>query len=107
MLTEDSKTVLYVLYQEYLSRRKYGFSKRDSKSFRSEESIHVSFFSDWSPDDVSDCLRELDRNGFLDTFYSDGEITLCNLSDYAIATLENQPRETFLSVAEFISKFIP
>ena len=52
-------------------------------------------------------LRELGRNGFLDNSYADDTIYDCSLSDVAIVKMENQKKETLLTVADFISKFIP
>ena len=64
-------------------------------------------FPDWSLEDVEDVLRELGRNGFLDNSYADDTIYDCSLSDVAIVKMENQKKETLLTVADFISKFIP
>lgn len=106
-LTKDAKTLLYSLYKEYSDRRKHGFSKIDSKKFGSANSIQESFFPEIPLPDIEDSLRELDRNDFLVNFYADDTIYDCVLSDYAIATLEDLPKETLLSIADFISKFIP
>ncbi|MFR5112349.1 MAG: hypothetical protein ACLTEF_13890 [[Clostridium] leptum] len=107
MLSKDAKTVLYALYKEYLSRRKQGISKSKAKNFDSAQHIYSTFFSDWSLEDIEDTLRELGRNKFLNNYYADQTIYHCELSDLAIVTMENQKKETLLSVADFISKFIP
>lgn len=106
-LTKDAKTLLFSLYKEYSDRRKHGFSKSDSKNFDSAESIQESYFPEIPLPDIEDSLRELDRNDFLVNFYADDTIYNCELSDYAIATLEDLPKDTLLSIADFISKFIP
>ncbi|MGN0405302.1 MAG: hypothetical protein ACI4F1_08780 [Bariatricus sp.] len=106
-LTKDSKKTLYILYKEYCDRRKHGFSKSNSKNFVSAEFIHENFFPDSLLEDVEDSLRELGRCGYLDNTYADDTVYICHLSDYAIATLEELPKETLLSIADFISKFIP
>ena len=77
MLTKEAKTVLYQLYKEYLVRRDGNVSRSRAKCFSSAESIHASLFPD------------------------------CSLSDVAIVKMENQKKETLLTVADFISKFIP
>lgn len=107
LLTKDAKSTLYTLYEEYCDRRKHGFSKTSSKEFGSAKDIHDKHFPDVLLEDVEDSLRELDRNNFLNNFYADYTVYDCELSDYAIATLDALPRETLLSIADFISKFIP
>ena len=52
-------------------------------------------------------MRELDRNKFLDNLYADNTIHFSKLTDYAIATMENQKKEIFLNITDFITKFIP
>lgn len=107
MLTKDAKFMLYELYKEYQARRNVRVSRSESKYFKSSESVQENFFPDWSLEDVEDTMRELSRNNFLNNVYADGTIYDCELSDYAISVMENQKKETFLSVADFISKFIP
>lgn len=107
MLTKDAKKVLYILYKEYSDRRKHGFSKSQSRNFSSTSSIHEQFLPDWDIDDLEEILRELGRNNFLNNFYADDTVYNCNLSDYAISTMENQRAESLLNAADFISKFIP
>ncbi len=107
MLSKDAKAVLYILYKEYLLRRKQGDSKSKARNFISAQYIHSTFFSDWRLEDVEDTIRELGRNNFLNNCYADNTIYHCELSDLALVTMENQKKETFLSIADFISKFIP
>lgn len=107
MLTSDAKTMMFELYKEYKNRRSVGIPKADAKNFISATSVMENFFPSWCLSDVEDTMRELGRNGYLNNLYADNTIYCCSLSDDAIAKLENQPKETFLSVADFISKFIP
>lgn len=65
------------------------------------------FFPDLLLEDVEDSLRELGRNNFLNNLYADDTVYTCRLSDFAIATMENLPKETFNSITDFIAKFIP
>ncbi len=107
MLTKDAKIMLYELYQEYKIRRQNHLSKSESRNFKDAESVYENFFPDWLLEDVEDTMRELGRNNFLNNKYASDTIYYCELTDYAICVMENQKKETFLSVADFISKFIP
>ncbi len=106
-LTKDAKSILFTLYKEYVDRRKHGFSRTFSKNFESSKSVHEKYFPNLIFEDVDGTLWELSDNNFIDGFSADGYMYTCCLSDYAISTLESQPKEIFLSIAEFISKFIP
>ena len=107
MLTKEAKTVLYHMYKEYLARRDNHVPRARAKGFGSAESIHASLFPDWSLEDIEDVLRELGRNNFLNNLYADDTVYDCELSNSAIVKMESQKKETLLSVADFISKFIP
>lgn len=107
MLTKEAKTVLYHMYKEYLVRRDSQIPRSRAKEFGSAESIHASLFPDWSLEDIEDVLRELGRNNFLNNLYADDTVYDCELSNSAIVKMESQKKETLLSVADFISKFIP
>ena len=106
MLTKEAKTVLYHLYREYLARRDRNVSRSRAKSRPQNLSKHL-FFPDWSLEDVEDILRELGRNGFLNNYHANNTIYNCYLSDAALVKMENQKKESFLTVADFITKFIP
>lgn len=107
MLTKDAKTVLYHMYKEYLVRRDNRVPRAQAKDFGSAESVHCLLFPDWILEDVVDVLRELDRNGFVNNLYANNTVYECSLSDAAIVKMENQKKETLLTLADFISKFIP
>lgn len=107
MLSKESKRVLFELYKQYLSRRKAGVSKSQAMSFSSSESIKNEYFPTMLLDDIDECIRELGRAGYTKNLYADGIVYLFQLTDFAIITLENQAKDTFLSVADFIAKFIP
>lgn len=106
-LTNDSKKILFKLYAEYRDRRKHGFSKSNSKDFDCAKTIHTDFFPDLLMEDIEDSLRELGRNGFLNNKYADDTVYICHLSDHAIATMENLPKEALTSFGNFISIFKP
>lgn len=104
-LTKDAKKILYKLYAEYRDRRKHGFSKSESKNFDSSETVQSDFFPDLPLEDVNDSLRELKDNNFIHGMLADDIVYTCELSDYAIATLESLPLDTFTSMADFLLKF--
>ena len=107
MLTKESKTVLYHLYKEYRFRRKNGQSRSASKSFGSSERVQSSFFPDWTISDVDDCMRELKRKGFLHTMIASNLVYESELTDDAIAIMDNQKKDTFVNITNFLLKFIP
>ena len=107
MLSKDAKKMLYVIYKEYLSKRKNNISKSKSKIIGSALNIQQHLFKNWTLEDVEETMRELDRNKFLDYLYADNTIHFSKLTDYAIATMENQKKEIFLNITDFITKFIP
>lgn len=88
-------------------RRDNKVPRSQAKDFGAAESIQSLLFPDWSLEDIEDVLCELGRNGFLNNFYADDTIYHCSISDSAIVKMENQKKDTLLSVADFISKFIP
>lgn len=104
-LTNDAKTILYKLYKEYRDRRKHGFPQSDSKNFGSAKTVHSEFFPNLLLEDVDVSLRELRDNNYIHGRLADGIVYTCELSDYAIATLESLPLNTLASVTDFILKF--
>ncbi len=106
-MTKDAKTMLYHMYKEYLLRRDNQQPKSKAKDFDCAETIHDTLFPDWCLEDVIETLRELGRNGFVKNLYADDTVYYCTLTDTAIATMENQKKETLLNVLDFVSKFIP
>jgi len=106
-LTSDAKKVLFVLYKEYKARRKQGLSRERSKRFDTAATVKENLFPDTSVVDLEDYLRELDRNDFTNNSYGSNTIIMFGLTDEGIAILENYPKDVFISVTDFIAKFIP
>lgn len=106
-LTKQDKQILFKLYSEYQNRRKTGLSVPEASNFGSGRSIHENFFPEMSYKDVDYSLRQLGKEDYLKNMYADNEVYHCVLSNDAIAHMEDLPKETFLSVADFVSKFIP
>lgn len=106
-ISKEAAIVLHSLYSQFLSRRKVGQSKSEAREYGSAESIKNNFCSDMSVSDIEDAMRELDRNGYLLNDYGDDTILKCELTDCAIMDCESAIADKVISVADFISKFIP
>lgn len=104
-LTNDAKKILYKLYQEYYDMRKHGFSKSESNEFGSSEDIKNKFFPELPSADIYSFLQELRKEHFLHAIPSSGILYECELSDHAIVTMENLPKDTLISIAAFILNF--
>lgn len=107
MLTKYDAKILYGLYSEYQHRRDSGMSISASSNFSSGMFIYENIFPNLLYEDIDHSLRNLGKHKYLNNMYADGEVYHCSLTSDAIAYMENLPKETFLSVADFISKFIP
>ena len=98
-LTKDSRKVLVLLYKEYLEKVKSGCSKSQSREFNEN---NLDFITKIHPDDVEDCLEELNKDNLIDMDIS-GEF---KLTDIAIAKMENRFKNNLIDVASFIAQFI-
>lgn len=107
MLTKDAKTMLYAFYKEYKKRRKTQLPKCNARVIGSCEVVQQDYFPNWHIEDIKDTMRELGRNNFLKNRHYDNTICYSQLTDYAISVMEIQKTETFLSITDFIAKFIP
>ncbi len=105
-MTSDSKRLLYKMFSEYKSRRKKGINRQNALCFGSYEQI-APLLPDDLPEDVDEYLRELSRLGYIKAFYADDHVYDCCLTTEAVEKMENLPLDTFQSVLDFISKFIP
>lgn len=106
-LSNDSKKLLYILYKEYVNRRNHNVPKKRAVNFDNAKSVQKNFMPNELLEDVETNMTELDNNNFLNNFYADGTIYYCSLTDLAICKMEELPKETLISIADFISNFIP
>lgn len=106
-ITKDACELLYTLCKEYSNRRNAGVPKSRAKEFLSAKSIQTNFCPETFLEDVEENLRELGRNGYLSNLYADNTVVFVMLRDKAIAMSESIKKDTILSVADFISKFLP
>ena len=106
-LSKDAATLFHALYTEFLARRKVGQPKSEARMFDSAESIKNDFVPQMLLADVNDAMRELSKAGYLNNDYGSDTITVCELTDGAIADCEKIIGDKILAAADFISKFIP
>lgn len=100
ILTKDADKMLCCLYREYLNRIKTGSSKTSSRDFTSEYATTDDVLSTWHPDDVDATRNALKRAGYLKVYIT-GKY---QLTDEAIAYMENRFKNNIKEVCEFISK---
>ena len=102
-MSKEADALLSVLYAAYKSRRKEGMSKSSAKEFDPDFFQDVEPLSNWNADDLSEARVELKSNGLVKTSIV-GE---CELTENAIAIMEDRVKDGLLAGAEFVSKFIP
>lgn len=98
-LTKDSSKVLALLYKEYLEKVKSGCSKSQSREFDGNK---LNFITDMHPDDIENCLEELNKNNLIETNIL-GDF---NLTDIAVYNMENRFKNNIKDVLSFISQFL-
>ena len=98
-LTKDSSKVLVLLYKEYLTKVKSGCSKSQSREFDGNK---LNFITDMHPDDIENCLEELNKNNLIETNIL-GDF---NLTDIAVYNMENRFKNNIKDVLSFISQFL-
>lgn len=101
-LTKEAGKLLAVMYKEYLSRRKEGQGKGSAKYFDWMYLAGLTPISAWPEGDLSDALNELKRHG-LATVYITGD---CELSDDAIAILEDRFVDGLVAVTAYVSQLM-
>ena len=106
-MTKESKRLLYYMYKAYLDNRDRGFSRDDARCFGDFTSIRDSFAPESSVQDVGDCLRELRHYDYVLLDDGDDDADFCVLTYEGVDLMEQLPRDTIKSFADFITKFIP
>lgn len=105
-LTKDSNKVLLLLYKEYLEKVKSGCSKSQSREFNEN---NLDFITKMHPDDIDDCLSELNKSNLIEMEIS-GDF---ELTDNAVVYLNNRFKNSFKNglnnikdVLSLISQFV-
>lgn len=105
-ISKDSKKLLFLIYKSYLKKREDGMSRSNAISFGTSEDIYHDIMPESSADDVKSFLYELKNAGYIQGSDYDNKLCICELTNKAIVTLENYPKETFVSIASFLANFI-
>ncbi len=100
-LTKNSKKVICVVYKMFLERRKNGISIDSAKLFELDFYKEDKNLSNWTENDITSCLEELENNNYIST---------CNdmsfeLHNNAIVEMENRFKNGVIDVVDFIAKF--
>jgi len=100
--THGAELVMSVLYKEFLSRQKNGFSRSDAVKFESAEILQSTLFSDRPLQDIEPAIDELKSLNYVKTNIL-GNIFL---TDKSISIMENRFKNGLVEVLDFVSKFI-
>lgn len=105
-LSNDSKKLFFILYKEYVKRRKNGSTKSEAMSFGNAHQIHDTFLKDEEIEDVCSYIYELSKAGFMLYSPYDNIPHRCSLTNSAIVTLEKYPADIFKTIFDFLKGFV-
>lgn len=106
-LSRDAEKLLLRMYDSYCRKVKSGSSKKSANYFGSALDIHDAFAPDSDFDDVSDLVDELKHSEYINCDYGENMALKVSISSDGLVHLQNLPKEKFLAIADFVSKFIP
>lgn len=107
MLTKDARYLLSLVYNIYRSRVSERKSRRDASRFSGSEYFHRSYFRDCHPDDVTDWIWELSKQGFIDCGNYDNKPAFFTLKSETIAYFEQLPKERMLKFVSLAASVVP
>lgn len=90
-MTKDTELAFVIIFSEYKRRRSFGTAKYEAVQFESTKLKAIDAFSDWHPADISYCLQELKKSGYVRIDIL-GDVTL---QEPGIEYMENKPKEFF------------
>lgn len=96
-LTKDTEKAFKIIYCEYKSLRKKGFTKPDSAKFKDIKDI--SAFSDWLSPDINASIDELRKEKYIKENIL-GHVTI---TDEGIKYMENKPKEFFNDISSLFN----
>lgn len=94
-LTKDTEKAFKIIYCEYKSLRKKGFTKEDSRVFKNINDI--SAFSSWLNPDIDSAIKELLSCKYI----SKNIIGVIKITDDGLKYMENKPKEFFNDISKF------
>lgn len=102
-LTKEADKLLAVMYKEYLARRKEGQGKGSASHFEGTYLAGLTPISAWPEENLYDAINELKRKG-LAKAYITGD---CELSEEAIAIMEDRFADGLAAVSSYLVQLIP
>lgn len=93
-LTKDTEKAFKIIFCEYKSLRKKGFTKDDSRVFKNISDI--SAFSSWLSPDIDSAINELLSCKYI----SKNILGVIKITDEGLKYMENKPREFFNDISK-------
>ncbi|MBU5440398.1 hypothetical protein KQI42_20605 [Tissierella sp. MSJ-40] len=103
-ITKDADVLICLLYKQYCQQRKDGVPKLQSKLFGSSIEVQKSIAPKWTPEEVDETCRELDRAGLIECLYAENIVYEFYLSDTGIIYMENRFQDGLNSVLDYLGK---
>lgn len=101
-MTKDTEKAFVIIYSEYLRRRRYGTAKNQAVQFEDAKLRKIDAFSNWNSQDISYCIEELRKLGYVKRNILDDVILL----EPGIEYMESKPKEYFSSFASIVRDLI-
>lgn len=96
-LTKDTEKAFKIIFCEYKSSRKKGFTKDDSRVFKNINDI--SAFSSWLNPDINSAINELLSCKYI----SKNILGVIKITDEGLKYMENKPKEFFEDVSKLFN----
>lgn len=98
-LTKDTDKLFCLIYEEFLNRRKLGFSKEKSKLFEHPAALQEQFLQGIHEDDIHAAVIELNRKSLIKKYNNNSFV----LTDDGIIYMENRFKNGLKEVLAYIS----
>ena len=101
-MTRDTEKAFVIIYSEYLRRRSFGTAKNQAVQFEDAKLRKIEAFSNWNPQDISYCIGQLEKLGYVKRNII-GDVTLL---EPGIEYMESKPKEYFSAFAGIIKGIV-
>lgn len=98
-LTKNTDKMFCLIYEEYLNRKKMGYTEKSAISFEHPEALQNQFLQGFHADDIHSAVHELSRYNLVRRFVNDS----FTLSTGGIVYMENRFKNGIKEVLEYIS----